>query len=52
MSAVDLSSLQVQFPDVQGWLTIPDTGIDYPVLKSSVDDPEYYLRRNYKGVMI
>lgn len=48
VSAVDLSSLQAQFPDVQGWLTIPDTGIDYPVLKSSVDDPEYYLRRNYK----
>lgn len=49
VSVVDLSSLQAQFPNVQGWLTIPDTRIDYPVLKSSMDNPEYYLRRNYKG---
>lgn len=49
VSAVDLSSLQAQFPDVQGWLTIPDTGIDYPVLQSGMDEPEYYLRRNYQG---
>ncbi|MFR6618132.1 MAG: hypothetical protein ACLUR4_12680 [Blautia massiliensis (ex Durand et al. 2017)] len=30
VAAVDLVSLQEQYPDVQGWLTIPDTGIDYP----------------------
>ena len=27
-------TLREQYPDVQGWLTIPDTGIDYPVLQS------------------
>lgn len=49
VSAVDLRSLQHQYPNVRGWLTIPDTGIDYPVLQSSREDPEYYLRRNYRG---
>lgn len=49
VSAVDLASLQEAYPDVQGWLTIPDTGIDYPVLQSGEDNPEYYLRHNYWG---
>lgn len=49
VSVVDLRSLQNQYPNVRGWLTIPDTGIDYPVLQSSREDPEYYLRRNYRG---
>ena len=34
--------------DFRGWLTIPDTLIDYPVVKSSEDQPEYYLRRNFE----
>ena len=49
VSAVDLRSLQSQYPDVRGWLTIPESGIDYPVLQSNVEDPEYYLRRDYRG---
>lgn len=49
VACVDLSSLRARYPAVRGWLTIPDTGIDYPVLQSSMDEPEYYLRRNYKG---
>lgn len=49
VSAVDLASLQEAYPDVRGWLTIPDTGIDYPVLQSGEDNPEYYLRHNYRG---
>ena len=48
MAAVDLVSLQEQYPDVQGWLTIPDTGIDYPVLQSEQENGEFYLKRNYK----
>lgn len=32
--------------DVKGWLTIDGTNIDYPVLQSSKEDPEYYLHRN------
>ena len=49
VSAVDLRSLQSQYPDVRGWLTIPESGIDYPVLQSNAEDPEYYLRRDYRG---
>ncbi len=49
VSAVDICSLQSQYPAVCGWLTIPETGIDYPVMQSSQEDPEYYLRRDYRG---
>ena len=49
VSAVDLRFLQSQYPDVRGWLTIPESGIDYPVLQSSPEEPEYYLRRDYQG---
>lgn len=47
--AVDLMAMQAQYPDVQGWLSIPGTSIDYPVLQSGEEDQEYYLKRNYKG---
>lgn len=30
------------------WIEIPGTDIDYPVMQKQ-GDPEYYLRRNYKG---
>ena len=49
VSAVDLRSLQSQYPDVRGWLTISESGIDYPVLQSSPEEPEYYLPRDYRG---
>jgi len=48
-SLVNLSALQAEYPDIQGWISIPGTCVDYPVLQSSADDPEYYLRRTYKG---
>ena len=32
--------------DLRGWLTIPDTGIDYPVMQSELDR-EYYLHRAF-----
>lgn len=35
--------------DFVGWLSIEDTVIDYPVMKSSERDPEYYLHRNFEG---
>ena len=46
---VDLAALRAKYPDVRGWLAIPGTSVDYPVLQSSEDNPEYYLKRNYKG---
>ena len=33
--------------DVKGWITIPDSNVDYAVVQSSKNDPEYYL---YKGL--
>lgn len=48
-SLVDLPALQAEYPDIKGWISIPGTCVDYPVLQSSADDPEYYLRRTYKG---
>lgn len=34
--------------DIVGWINFPRMGIDYPVLQSAKDEPEYYLKRNYK----
>ena len=48
-SLVGLPALQAEYPDIKGWISIPGTCVDYPVLQSSADDPEYYLRRTYKG---
>lgn len=44
----EFSSLLDLNEDVKGWIKIPDTNIDYPVLQSRADDPEYYLTRNIK----
>lgn len=43
---LQFSSLLQENEDVKGWLTIPESNMDYPVLQSSEDDPEYYLHRN------
>ena len=42
----DLAALQAENPDCVGWLTIPDTTVDYPVVWTP-RDPEYYLRRDF-----
>ncbi len=44
----DLAALATENPDCVGWLTIPDTGIDYPVMHTP-DTPEHYLRRDFYG---
>ena len=42
----DLAALQAENPDCVGWLTIPDTSVDYPVVWTP-NDPEHYLRRDF-----
>lgn len=37
-----------QIENCVAWLEIPNTDIDYPIMQKK-NDPEYYLRRNYKG---
>lgn len=48
-AALHFAALRADYPDVRAWLTIPGTVVDYPVLQSSPENPEYYLRRNYRG---
>lgn len=40
--------LKEQNPDIIGWITIPGTKIDYPVMWSP-DNPEKYLRADFDG---
>lgn len=47
-SAVDISILQEENPDVFGWLYIPGTDIDLPVLQSEEAD-DYYESHNAFG---
>ena len=44
----DLAALQSENPDCVGWLTFPDTTVDYPVVWTP-SDPEHYLRRDFYG---
>ena len=44
----DLAALAAENSDCVGWLTIPDTGIDYPIMHT-LDTPEHYLRRDFYG---
>ena len=44
----DLAALHAKNPDCVGWIQIPDTKIDYPVMFTP-NDPEYYLRRDFNG---
>jgi len=34
-------------PDVVGWISVPNTAIDYPVVQA--DDNDYYLNRDFYG---
>lgn len=42
------ADLYVRNPDLVGWLTIKNTKIDFPIVKTS--DNEYYLRRSFDKV--
>ena len=42
----DLAALQAENSDCVGWLTIPNTTVDYPVMFTP-SEPEHYLRRDF-----
>lgn len=45
--SVDWDALREECPDVIGWIVVPDTVINYPIVQGS--DNEYYLHRSYDG---
>ena len=45
---MDFKTLQKTNPEIFGWLYIPDTGIDYPLLQSRERD-DYYLHTDIYG---
>lgn len=44
---IDFASLQADNPDVAGWIRIPGTTVDYPIMTSA--DKDYYLHRDMHG---
>lgn len=44
-----LSELREQNGDLQAWICIPGTSVDYPVMQTGTNDPEHYLRRGFDG---
>lgn len=47
---IKLSNLKAQYPDLYGWITIPGTVINYPIMQS--DDNDYYLNHSYTGAVL
>lgn len=48
VSPIDFESLWAENPDTVGWITIPDTQIDYPIVYYA-DDNEKYLHEDFYG---
>lgn len=46
-SKVNLWALYDRNPDFRGWLDLEGTKIDYPVMQSDPEDPEFYLHLNF-----
>ena len=44
---VDWSFLKSINPDVIGWITVPGTNIDLPVLRAPEEDPDFYLTHDF-----
>lgn len=43
----EYTALYQENPELIGWLSIPGTDIDYPVMQSSTEEPDYYLRHDF-----
>ncbi len=49
IKAVDIPSLKAQNPDIFGWVFIPDTMIDTPILQNGQGEDEYYETHDCTG---
>lgn len=47
LQGTNLKALREVNEDVIGWIVIPETQLDYPLMQG--EDNEYYLERNWKG---
>lgn len=47
LEEMDMEALREVNPDVIGWILIPDTKINYPILQG--EDNDFYLDHNWKG---
>ena len=47
MKKINLDALREVNPEVAGWIRIPDTQIDYPIVRG--EDNEFYLKHDWKG---
>ncbi len=45
---IDFETLTAQYPDVYAWISVPGTGIDYPIAQR-VGDNSYYLNHTIDG---
>lgn len=46
---IDFTAIRADNEDVCGWITVPDTQIDYPIMQSSRASDDFYLDHNVKG---
>lgn len=47
VSPIDFAPLLETNPDTIGWIRVPDTKIDYPIVQSP--DNQYYLHKDFEG---
>lgn len=48
VNPIDFAAEQEKSADIYAWIYIPDTGVNLPIVQSSVDD-NFYLRRDVTG---
>jgi sortase B len=49
VQGIDWAYWQDVNPDIAGWITIPGTPIDYPIVQASFSDPTHYLNYDIYG---
>lgn len=50
VNPIDWENLKKENPDIYGWIEIPGTAVDYPVLQSAPGEKEdYYLNHGFNG---
>lgn len=48
---IDWAGLAEINPDIIGWIWVPNTSVDYPLVQAPVDDPEKYLHTTFEGAV-